>query len=67
VTLPPDERRVFIETRVSRTFRPRELGRADDRELGLLARWRFLGPAVADLAPSPGAAPIPPPRLPRSP
>jgi hypothetical protein len=45
VTIPPDERRVLIETRVSRTFRPSDFGRADTRELGLLARWRFLSPA----------------------
>jgi hypothetical protein len=44
VTLPPGESRVFIETHVSRLFRPRDFGAADDREVGLLTRWRFVHP-----------------------
>jgi hypothetical protein len=45
VTVPPDQARVLIETEVSRTFRPGEYGMVDNRELGLLTRWRFLGAA----------------------
>jgi hypothetical protein len=53
VTLPPGEERVMIETRVSRTFRPGELGLVDNRELGLLTRWRFLS-APPEPAPDAG-------------
>jgi hypothetical protein len=50
---------VLIETRVSRTFRPRDFGRPDDRELGLLARWRFLGPDGPAAGTAPGGPPPP--------
>jgi hypothetical protein len=33
---------VLLETWVSRVIRPRDIGVADDRELGLLVRWEFL-------------------------
>jgi hypothetical protein len=33
---------LFLETEVSRVFRPRELGISDDRELGIQLRWRFV-------------------------
>jgi hypothetical protein len=40
--VPDGDPRVVLETWVSRTLRPRSLGLADDRELGLLVDWRFL-------------------------
>jgi hypothetical protein len=42
VPLPPGERRVMIEARASRTFRPADAGLADTRELGVMLQWRFL-------------------------
>jgi hypothetical protein len=42
VEVPADEKWVLIETWVSRTIDPRDLGIADDRELGLLVSWTFL-------------------------
>jgi hypothetical protein len=42
VPIREGEPRMLIETRVSRVFRPRDFGVADDRELGLLTGWRFL-------------------------
>jgi hypothetical protein len=42
VRLPPGERRVMIEARAGRTFRPADAGSPDDRDLGLMMRWRFL-------------------------
>ncbi len=40
--VPDGHPRVMLETWVSRTLRPRSLGLADDRELGLLVDWHFL-------------------------
>jgi hypothetical protein len=49
--VPDGDRRVVLETWVSRTLRPRDFGVPDDRELGLLVDWKFL-----DALP-PGAVP----------
>lgn len=38
----PNRRRVTLESWVSRVVRPRELGVADARELGLLVQWTFV-------------------------
>lgn len=42
VQVPRNEPRILLETWVSRVFRPRDFGVADDRELGLLVKWRFV-------------------------
>lgn len=42
VRVPQNEPRILLETWVSRVFRPRDFGVADDRELGLLVKWRFV-------------------------
>jgi len=42
VQIPDDDKRVMIETWVSRTLRPRDFGVPDDRDLGLLVRTRFV-------------------------
>jgi hypothetical protein len=42
VEVPDGHTRVTIETEVNRTVRPRDLGAADQRELGLLVGWRFV-------------------------
>ncbi|OFW26012.1 MAG: hypothetical protein A3H97_11300 [Acidobacteria bacterium RIFCSPLOWO2_02_FULL_65_29] len=39
------ERRVLLETRVSRVVRPIDFGVDDGRELGLLVKWRFFDPS----------------------
>ena len=41
VRLPEGERRVILETWVSRVLNPFEFGVMDGRQLGLLVRWRF--------------------------
>lgn len=43
VRVPDGERRVILETWVSRVLNPFEFGVMDGRQLGLLVRWRFLG------------------------
>ena len=42
ISVPDGNRRLLLETWVSRVIRPRDLGVADDRELGLLVKWDFL-------------------------
>lgn len=42
VRVPDGRRRLVLESRVSRTERPRDAGAADDRDLGLRLSWRFL-------------------------
>jgi hypothetical protein len=42
VRVPDGERRVILETWVSRVLNPFEFGVMDGRQLGLLVRWRFL-------------------------
>jgi hypothetical protein len=49
--VPDGDRRVVLETWVSRTLNPRDFGVPDDRELGLIVDWKFL-----DARP-PGAVP----------
>ena len=49
--VPDGGRRIVLETWVSRTLRPRDLGVPDDRELGLLVDCNFVD------APPSGAAP----------
>jgi hypothetical protein len=51
VKVPDGDRRVVLETRVSRTVKPRDFGVPDDRELGLLVDCKFLD------APPPGSVP----------
>jgi hypothetical protein len=46
--VPDGDRRVVLETWVSRTLNPRDFGVPDDRELGLLVDWKFVD------APPPG-------------
>jgi hypothetical protein len=41
VRVPDGERRVILETWVSRVLNPFEFGVMDGRQLGLLVRWRF--------------------------
>jgi hypothetical protein len=41
VQLPEGTKQALIDTWVSRTVRPSDLGMADDRELGLAVKWRF--------------------------
>jgi hypothetical protein len=48
VGIRPAERWALMRTHVNRVVRPRALGVADDRELGLLVSWRFVN------APPPG-------------
>ena len=43
VQLPEGVKQTLVDTWVSRTVRPSDLGIADDRELGLLVKWRFDG------------------------
>jgi len=49
--VPDGDKRVVLETSVSRAVRPRDFGVADDRELGLLVDWKFVD------APPPGSVP----------
>jgi hypothetical protein len=49
--VPDGDKRVVVETWVSRTLRPRDFGVPDDRELGLLVDTKFVG------APPSGAVP----------
>ena len=42
ISVPDGDRRLMLETWVSRVIRPRDVGVADDRELGLLVNWDFL-------------------------
>ncbi len=42
VEVPDGHPRVTIETEVNRTVWPRDVGAADQRELGLLVGWRFV-------------------------
>ncbi len=42
ISVPDGDRRLLLETWVSRVIRPRDVGVADDRELGLLVKWDFL-------------------------
>ena len=49
--VPDGDKRVVLETWVSRSLRPRDFGVADDRELGLLVDWKFVD------APPPGSVP----------
>jgi hypothetical protein len=42
IPVPDVDRRVLLETWVSRVITPRDVGVADDRELGLLVTWDFL-------------------------
>jgi hypothetical protein len=50
LTIPIDgpDRWTFLETEVSRVIRPRDIGIADDRELGMLIKWRFIETPAAD-------------------
>jgi O-antigen ligase len=52
ISVPDGDKRVLLETWVSRVIRPRDLGVADDRELGLLVKWEFL-----DALPAGGTSP----------
>jgi hypothetical protein len=40
--VPDGHKWIFIETKVDRVFRPRDLGIPDDRELGVLIKWSFV-------------------------
>lgn len=42
VQLPDGDRRIVLETWVSRVVRPRDFGGADPRELGLMVEWNFV-------------------------
>ena len=55
ISVPDGDRRLLLETWVSRVIKPRDIGIADDRELGLLVKWDFLDalPAGAHDAASP--------------
>jgi hypothetical protein len=44
--IPAGEKRVVLETWVSRVVHPRDFGVADARELGLLVQWNFLNEPV---------------------
>ena len=48
VRVPDGETRVLVETRVSRVIKPSDFGVPDDRELGLLVKWRFMTAPPAD-------------------
>jgi len=54
ISVPDGGRRILLETWVSRVTRPRDLGVADDRELGLLVKWDFLDAPPAGAAPHAG-------------
>jgi hypothetical protein len=41
VRLPENEKRVLIDTWVSRVVHPADFGVADARELGLMVQWTF--------------------------
>jgi hypothetical protein len=51
VRVPDGDKRVILETWVSRTLRPRDFGVPDDRELGLLVGWKFLEAAPPSAVP----------------
>jgi hypothetical protein len=42
VSLPPGEKRVVVDTWVSRVVHPKDLGVEDSRELGLMVKWAFV-------------------------
>ena len=42
VRMPESEKRVVVETWVSRVMRPRDYGAADPRDLGLIVQWEFV-------------------------
>jgi len=42
VSVPRGHKRILIDTWVSRVIRPKDVGVADDRELGLSVKWNFL-------------------------
>ena len=42
ISVPGGRQRILLETWVSRVTRPRDIGVAGDRELGLLVKWDFL-------------------------
>ncbi len=48
VPVPPRRRRVFVQTRVSRTWRPEDFGADDPRELGLAVHWSWVDQAPVD-------------------
>ena len=48
VRVADGEKRVLVETRVSRVIKPSDFGVPDDRELGLLVKWRFMTAPPAD-------------------
>ena len=52
ISVPDGEQRLLLETWVSRVIRPRDVGIADDRELGLLVKWDFVDARPADGAPA---------------
>jgi hypothetical protein len=48
LSVPAANRWLFLETQVSRVFKPREFGVNDDRELGLRVKWSFVNrPALS--------------------
>lgn len=52
IAVPDGEQRLLLETWVSRVITPRDVGIADDRELGLLVKWDFVDARPADGAPA---------------
>ncbi len=42
IAVPEGEKRIVIETKVSRVLRPKDFGMNDNRELGLLVKWEFV-------------------------
>jgi hypothetical protein len=54
ISVPDGGQRVLLETWVSRVIRPRDIGVAGDRELGLLVKWDFLDAPPAGAAPHAG-------------
>jgi len=49
--VPDGDKRVVLETWVNRSVRPRDLGVPDDRELGLLVDWKFVGSPPSGVVP----------------
>jgi hypothetical protein len=47
--VPDGRSHVLLETWVNRTFRPRQLGLNDDRELGLVVDWAFVAAPPPDV------------------
>jgi hypothetical protein len=54
ISVPDGDKRVLLETWVSRVITPRDVGVADDRELGLLVKWDFVDAPPAGAAPPAG-------------